>query len=73
MSTSIAATGLEAASEHRPRFLVVGARGAGGFSGQILGSATAEAVRWAKSPVLVVKWGVGRCTSGSSLVIEPST
>jgi nucleotide-binding universal stress UspA family protein len=51
---------LEAASEHRPLFLVVGARGAGGFAGQVLGSTTDEVVRSAESPVLVVKGGGAR-------------
>lgn len=48
---------LEAASERRPLLLVVGARGAGGFPGLMLGSTTDEAVRSAESPVLVVKDG----------------
>ena len=44
-----------AAKEHRPLFLVVGDRGAGGFPGLILGSTTDEAVRSAECAVLVVK------------------
>lgn len=51
---------LEAASEHRPLLLVVGARGAGGIASQMLGSTTDEMVRSAASPVLVVKNGAAR-------------
>jgi nucleotide-binding universal stress UspA family protein len=46
---------LEAARSHRPRFLVLGHRGAGGFPGLGLGSAAEAIVRMADCPVLVVK------------------
>jgi len=48
---------LQVASEHRPVLLVVGDRGAGGFPGLRLGSTTAEVVRSAEAPVLVVRDG----------------
>jgi nucleotide-binding universal stress UspA family protein len=51
---------LEAAREYRPRLLVLGHRGSGGFPGLNLGSIAAEVVREAECPVLVVKsTGVG--------------
>lgn len=45
----------EAVREHRPRLLVLGHRGSGGFPGLGLGSTAGEAVRAAECPVLVVK------------------
>lgn len=46
---------LEAVREYRPRMLVLGHRGSGGFAGLTLGGTASEAVRAAECPVLVVK------------------
>jgi nucleotide-binding universal stress UspA family protein len=46
---------IEACAEHRPTVAVVGARGAGGFRGLLLGSTARDLVNHAGCPVLVVR------------------
>lgn len=46
---------LKAVREHRPRLLVLGVKGAGGFPDLVLGGTASELVRSADCPVLVVK------------------
>jgi nucleotide-binding universal stress UspA family protein len=46
---------IEACAQHRPTVAVVGARGAGGFRGLLLGSTARDLVNHAGCPVLVVR------------------
>lgn len=46
---------LKAVREHRPRLLILGAKGAGGFPELVLGGTASELVRSAECPVLVVR------------------